>query len=210
MSVSRDLTEGLNRALLLANLLYSRRAVSLKTIMETCGLPERSAYRYINRLSEANVPIHYDRDARLYRLAEGSGFRPDLFVDQELFLIVLALRVLRSVAGDGYGVALCEIERKLVACAELPLEKLLPLIESRLSGLNLDSDLSEFLTASLISAAIELRCCFDVECGDGDNRCRIAFEKPALVFDQDWRVQEGGKDGGEAPRLRDIGLVRWV
>lgn len=210
MSGTRDLIDGLSRALLLANLLYSRRAVSLKTIMETCGLPERSAYRYLNRLSEANVPIHYDRDARLYRLAAASSFRPDLFLDQEVFLILLALRVLRAVVSDEYGTVLIEIERKLICCAQQPLEKVLPVVESRLNRLDLNASLSEFLTAVLVTAAVELRCCFEAECGDGRSRRSIRFDQPTLVFDQDWWIQEGGDSRSEALRLSDIGQVRWI
>ncbi len=178
--------------------------------METCGLPERSAYRYINRLSEANVPIHYDREARLYRLAGGSAFRPDLFESQEAFLLLLAIRVLRAVAGHGYRGILSEIERKLICCAEQPLEKVLPIVESRLKRLDLDADLSEFLTATLVSAAVELHCCLEVERHDAESGGRMKFENPSLIFDKDWKVQEGGNERSEAPRLRDISLVRWT
>lgn len=210
MAVSRDLTEGLTRALLLANLLYSRRAVSLKTIMETCGLPERSAYRYINRLSEANIPVYYDRDARLYRIAPEGGFHPCLFDDQETFVILLAVRVLRAAAGERYGGTLAEIERKIICCAQQPLEELLPVVETRLCGIGLETDLSDFITASLISAAIELRCCFEVECGGSQGRRSIKFERPSLVFDKDWRLEDGGGDAQKRPRLDEIELVRWL
>ncbi|MBK7143327.1 MAG: hypothetical protein IPH75_14730 [bacterium] len=46
-----------------------RRAVSLKMIRETCGIPRRTAFRYLNAISEANIPIYFDRERGGYCLA---------------------------------------------------------------------------------------------------------------------------------------------
>ncbi|MDF1545465.1 MAG: YafY family protein [bacterium] len=68
-----------DRLLYILNLLRSRRNLNAARIAEECGVTERSIYRDILALSEANIPIYYDRG---YKLAS-QNFLPPLNFDLE-------------------------------------------------------------------------------------------------------------------------------
>lgn len=77
-----------DRLLYILNLLRSRRTLNAKNLAEECQVTERSIYRDILSLSEANVPIYYDRG---YKLASES-FLPTLnFTFEEYSVLRLAL-----------------------------------------------------------------------------------------------------------------------
>ena len=66
-----------DRLLYILNLLRSRKNLNARNIAEECGVTERSIYRDILSLSEANVPIYYDCG---YKLAS-DNFLPPLNFD---------------------------------------------------------------------------------------------------------------------------------
>ncbi|MDH4157096.1 MAG: YafY family transcriptional regulator [candidate division Zixibacteria bacterium] len=68
-----------DRLLYILNLLRSRRNLNARMIAEECGVTERSVYRDIIALSEANVPIYYDNG---YKMAS-DNFLPPLNFDQD-------------------------------------------------------------------------------------------------------------------------------
>jgi len=77
-----------DRLLYILNLLRSRRTLNARNLAEECQVTERSIYRDILSLSEANVPIYYDRG---YKLASES-FLPALnFTFDEYSVLKLAL-----------------------------------------------------------------------------------------------------------------------
>jgi len=62
-----------DRLLHILNLLRSRRNLNAANLAEDCGVTERSIYRDIISLSEANIPIYYDRG---YKMASGNFLPP--------------------------------------------------------------------------------------------------------------------------------------
>ena len=77
-----------DRLLYILNLLRSRRSLNAEALARECQVTERSIYRDIISLSEANVPIYYDRG---YKLASES-FLPALnFNFEEYSTLRLAL-----------------------------------------------------------------------------------------------------------------------
>ncbi|MBU8932370.1 MAG: YafY family transcriptional regulator [candidate division Zixibacteria bacterium] len=66
-----------DRLLHILNLLRSRKNLNATSLAKECGVTERSIYRDILALSEANVPIYYDNG---YKLAS-SNFLPPLNFD---------------------------------------------------------------------------------------------------------------------------------
>ena len=65
----------LKRVLRLINLLTYRQQVTLDTIKKACDIPERTAYRYLRDISEANFPVFFDRETHSYRLDRHSSVR---------------------------------------------------------------------------------------------------------------------------------------
>ncbi len=77
-----------DRLLFLLNLLRARRNLNAARLAEECGVTERSIYRDIIALSEANVPIYYDNG---YKLATDNFLPPLNFDFEEYTCLKLAL-----------------------------------------------------------------------------------------------------------------------
>jgi predicted DNA-binding transcriptional regulator YafY len=71
-----------DRLLFILNLLRSRRNLNAARIAGECGVTERTIYRDIISLSEANIPIYYDRG---YKYAS-DNFLPPLNFDVDEYL----------------------------------------------------------------------------------------------------------------------------
>ena len=77
-----------DRLLYILNLLRSRRTLNARRLAEECRVTERSIYRDIISLSEANIPIYYDNG---YKLASGNFLPPLNFTLDEFTCLILAL-----------------------------------------------------------------------------------------------------------------------
>ncbi|MCP4684001.1 MAG: YafY family transcriptional regulator [bacterium] len=77
-----------DRLLYILNLLRSRKTLNAERIARECGVTERSIYRDIISLSEANIPIYYDRG---YKLASDNFLPPLNFTFEEYRCLKLAL-----------------------------------------------------------------------------------------------------------------------
>jgi predicted DNA-binding transcriptional regulator YafY len=70
------------------NLLRSRRSLSAKRLAEECQVTERSIYRDLISLSEANIPVYYDKG---YKLASENFLPPLSFTAEEYACLKLTL-----------------------------------------------------------------------------------------------------------------------
>jgi predicted DNA-binding transcriptional regulator YafY len=77
-----------DRLLYILNLLRARRNLNAAALAEECGVTERSIYRDIVALSEANIPIYYDNG---YKLASDNFLPPLNFDYEEYTALKLAL-----------------------------------------------------------------------------------------------------------------------
>ena len=77
-----------DRLFYILNLLRSRRTLNARRLAEECRVTERSIYRDIISLSEANIPIYYDNG---YKLASGNFLPPLNFTFDEYACLILAL-----------------------------------------------------------------------------------------------------------------------
>lgn len=77
-----------DRLLYILNLLRSRKTLNAARIAEECQVTERSIYRDIISLSEANIPIYYDRG---YKLASDNFLPPLNFTFEEYRCLKLCL-----------------------------------------------------------------------------------------------------------------------
>jgi predicted DNA-binding transcriptional regulator YafY len=77
-----------DRLLYILNLLRSRRTLNAARLAEECQVTERSIYRDIISLSEANIPIYYDHG---YKLASNNFLPPLNFSFDEYTCLKLAI-----------------------------------------------------------------------------------------------------------------------
>jgi len=101
-----------DRLLYILNLLRARRNLNAQKLAEECGVTERSIYRDIVSLSEANVPIYYDNG---YKLASGNFLPPLNFDFDEYHCLKLALESSPLDKTDKYRRLLRKIKAKVEA-----------------------------------------------------------------------------------------------
>jgi len=203
----------LNRVLRLINLLTHRQQVTLETIKKTCGIPERTAYRYLKDISEANFPVYFDRNSRAYRMDRyGSGTRMDDFSLEEAILIIVALRRLVKSLNSDYQQDVSALTKKILVSQPLPLEEIFEAYEHQLDSLADQQECSQLVSSVLISAAIRFgrRIRLIMNSGPSDDQ-DLSIENPALRFKKHWQlVSSTGSDSeaAEFPRIKKVSLFR--
>lgn len=101
-----------NRLLHILNLLRSRRNLNAERLAQECGVTERTIYRDMIALSEANIPLYYDRG---YKLASDIFLPPlNLEFDEYTFL-KLALESTPLTRTDKYSTVAKKIRAKIEA-----------------------------------------------------------------------------------------------
>lgn len=103
-----------DRLLYILNLLRSRRNLNADALAKECGVTERTIYRDIASLSEANIPIYYDHG---YKYASNNFLPPLNFNIDEYLTLINALET-SPLAKSGNG-------RKLVKTIKSKIEAVL-------------------------------------------------------------------------------------
>ncbi len=101
-----------DRLLHILNLLRARKNLNAAKLAEECGVTERSIYRDMIALSEANVPIYYDNG---YKLASDNFLPPFNFDFDEYCCLRLALESTPLKATDKYSKLINQIQAKIEA-----------------------------------------------------------------------------------------------
>ncbi len=101
-----------DRLLYILNLLRARRNLNARMLAQECGVTERSIYRDIVALSEANVPIYYDNG---YKLASGNFLPPLNFSFDEYQCLKLAMESSPLTKVPKYRALIKKIQAKIDA-----------------------------------------------------------------------------------------------
>ena len=195
----------LERLLLLVNLLYHRTCVSLKTISEVCDISQRTAFRYIQTISAANIPIYYDKYLKGYRLARKGTTWVDSLRDDEILLIVFALKLISQRVNLSYQKAIDSLIKRLASLQTFKLEEFLTAINSAIDDNLNKQDLSKSLTSLLIQLAIALG--KDLQLTITDERIgekQIRIDNPRLLFKNDWKLIAKQTDAASLALLEDV------
>ncbi len=99
-----------DRLLYILNLLRSRRTLNAARLAEECGVTERSIYRDIISLSEANIPIYYDNG---YKLASDNFLPAFNFNFEEYTCLKLALESSPLTETGKYAEVLKQVRAKV-------------------------------------------------------------------------------------------------
>jgi len=102
-----------DRLLFILNLLRTRRNLNAAKIADECGVTERTIYRDVISISEANVPIYYDRG---YKYAT-DNFLPPLNFNIEEYLTLISILESSPLYISGHGrKQIKSIKTKIEAC----------------------------------------------------------------------------------------------
>jgi predicted DNA-binding transcriptional regulator YafY len=115
-----------DRLLFILNLLRSRRNLNAGMIACECGVTERTIYRDIIALSEANIPIYYDNG---YKYASDNFLPPLNFNIDEYLTLKTALESSPLYKGGHSRQIIKSIKNKIEACLSPAVKK-----EKRYSG----------------------------------------------------------------------------
>jgi predicted DNA-binding transcriptional regulator YafY len=196
------------RIIQLINLLNTRRSVTVKTIREVCSIPERTAYRYLNTISEANIPVYFDKSIQAYRLNTDVNLAINDLSFGESVLAVVALKALAAVAGDGYRHDIEQLITKVLVRQDSEVEAVLGPATERLTSALEGMDVSGDLSAALIHVAV---CCGrEVRIVYGDHsgtKQGLDINHPRLIFKGGWRLGEKGEPGSSARNMSGIDKV---
>jgi predicted DNA-binding transcriptional regulator YafY len=94
------------------NMLDRKERVTVQSLMDDLRISERSTYRYVTTLKDADFPIIFDRERGTYAFEEGYSLsKPDLTLE-EILAFSLARKLLGNF-GPGMENTLDQIEKKL-------------------------------------------------------------------------------------------------
>ncbi|HUV31875.1 MAG TPA: HTH domain-containing protein [Acidobacteriota bacterium] len=199
------------KILQLINLLHHRRSVTVKTIKEVCGVSDRTAYRYLNAISETNIPVYFDKAERAYRLS-----RPDvLHIDDlslgEAVIATFALKLLSRCVNEEYRDDVEKLLTKLLAHVPFAVEEVLPALDHILeSGIAYDNH-SERLSSLLIQAAILCNRKVRLTTRDSFRDDKdVEIDNPSLLFKKSWQLVGGEPREGVVAPLAEIDKVTIV
>jgi predicted DNA-binding transcriptional regulator YafY len=208
----RDIKD-MNKArniLQIINLLNHRQTVTMDTIRKTCNIPERTAYRYLNTISEANVPVYYDRTTKSYTLARSGVLAMDDLSLGEAVIVTVALKLLQQQVNVEYGDDVEKLVTKLLVRQHFPVEDMRDMIEHKFERENGSKDLSDLVSSILIHAAMACEKQVRIHTRRGSNAATttLKVDKPSLVFKKHWRLGEGERfEVGSSAAMEDIKKV---
>ena len=185
--------------------------MTLKTIMDVCAISERSAYRYLNYISEANVPVHFDKDLHAYRLNDDLTRLPEPTTIDETVLMLVGLHLLSRQLNKYYKAETNDLIKKIISCQSVPLEEILLSLNDKLEVATDTDDYSSLVSSILISAAVKSKAKVRLLTGDADSQQReVQVENPSLWFKKKWRVAGTGLSDDKSVDISKIKRVSVV
>lgn len=197
------------KLLLLINLLNSKSHVSLHEIMKKCKISERSAYRYLNSLSEYNIPIYFEKEMQGYCLTRKSTIHNDSLPDRDYLLIKICLKIVSLSVSSHYRTTIEDIITKLSIGNTLQIENSLDLIQQDFEPADLrTNDFSEIISSALIISAISSKRKIRLYKAASENKnVTDTIISPSLSFKGNWKVSDNESNNNLSVPLKDIKKV---
>ena len=186
--------------------------MTLKTIMDLCGISERTAYRYLNYISEVNLPVHFDRDLHAYRLNDDPSQLPDPTTIDEIVLILIALHFLSRRVNRYYETEVNHLIKRITSCQAIPIEDALLSLNDQLDAASDTDDYSSLVSSMLINAAVKSKARVRLLTSDTDSQLReVLVENPSIWFRKKWHVADAGLSEDESvdiSRIRRVSVIQ--
>ena len=170
-----------DRLLHILNILRSRKNMNAVKLAEECGVTERSIYRDIIALSEANVPIYYDNG---YKLASDNFLPPFNFDFDEYCCLRMALESTPLKSTDKYSKLISQIQAKIDAGLSETVKK-----EKKISILSTHIDISTTVDQSndedyyaIIEEAVNNWQCLEIEYKSINSGSSVRIVEPYFII----------------------------
>ncbi len=142
------------RLIYIINLIRNNRTLNAEKLAEKCGVTRRTIYRDIIELSEANIPVYYDRG---YKMATNTFMPPLNFDIDEFIAVKLALDNYILNENSPYEISLKRAKAKIITAlnGSIPTELKSRPLRTRMRGTSTDRfTKSRILLFNLIEKAI--------------------------------------------------------
>lgn len=183
------------RLILLINLLYNRQNLSVDEISEELRVSKRTAYRYINRLSEANIPVYYDYGIRGYTLSSRHSMEIGAMSDREVVLLLLALKIISQKVNERDKTLIESLQRRLDSLQPSSHYEIVNKPSDAFMSSLRENELSDLVTFLIIQSVIESKRDILVSVEHCDGNYKLNITKPSLTFDGTWKLT--GRCNGE-------------
>jgi predicted DNA-binding transcriptional regulator YafY len=199
----------ITRMLRLINLFCHRKVVTIEAMRETCGIPKRTAFRYLTTLSEENIPVFFDKALGGYRLAHENRYELSDLDLHHAVLMITCFRIAQRHVNQCYRDEIDDLVSRLIPAQEYAVEELDSMIlgaESPEPGV---PDYSVELTLALVNAAVLMGKKLEVTTtSNAGTDQRAIYENPNLVFQQEWRMGHRRTSCADAKSIESIAKVR--
>jgi predicted DNA-binding transcriptional regulator YafY len=172
------------------NLLYHRRSVTIDKIKDFCRVSERTAYRYIRALSEANVPVFYDSKRSGYRINESRTIDFGGWIPSEVALIVASLQYLADNLDNDYREDIENLLKRIVTQQSLPFERFWQAWKESLETSKDPNELQRILTSTLINFAVNQNREVNLKLSNQEDNGQLTIKEPVLRFSGNWVVSD--------------------
>jgi predicted DNA-binding transcriptional regulator YafY len=197
-----------HKILQIINLLNHRRQVTMEAIQRTCDIPERTAYRYLNTISEADVPLYFDRHSRSYSLARTGVLEVDDLSVGEAVMVTVGLKLLAQQVNEDYQEELEKLVTKILVRQQFPVEEIRDIVDHVVASTATSTSFSEKLSSLLIHAAMICKRQVKLTTRSGGNADgAIRVDSPSLVFKERWELKGGEPADAAAAPMDDIRKV---
>ena len=200
----------LNKLIEILNLLYHRRSVTIERIKEFCGVSERTAYRYIRAISEANIPVYYDANEPGYRVNKSRVIDFGGWLPGEVALVIASLQRLANDLDDDYRDDINLLIRRIVSQQSLPFERFWQSWKESLEKSGDQGDLQRLLTSTLINFAVNENREVSLRVSSGENAGEetVSIKEPTLRFKGNWVLSDAQQGAGHAVPVAAVDSAR--
>jgi predicted DNA-binding transcriptional regulator YafY len=196
------------RILQLVNLLISRECVTLDNIRTICNIPNRTVYRYLNWISEADIPVYYDKETQAYRLSRSRKISLDEISTHEGVLLVTSLKAMSAHVNEEYRGDLERLMTKVLVRQQLPLDGDFTQALGNSVAKGRDPDYTVTLATAMVTAAVATGRPIRLSMTKKDGQSwSEEIAEPRLTFSGEWGVSENRETGEQATQLSSVSKV---
>ena len=182
--------KNVKKIILLEKLLHNREFVTKKLASKLCGIKGRSFYRYINALSEINIPIYYDKSVHGYRLSNKHLNNINFYTINELVTILLGLNNLHNSVNKDIKTEIEQLSRKIISNSKFNIEDSIEPLNKINNKENHSDKNTDVLIFLLIDIAIKNNYTLKVQYHKQDNSLITTIEQPLLEFNKNWWLKD--------------------
>jgi predicted DNA-binding transcriptional regulator YafY len=184
----------IKKALILINLLSNRDYVTLEQIQEHSGISRRTIFRYLNILSEIDIPIYYDKKVRGYRLNSYLSKSYNELLPNEILLTLVSLSLLSSQLDEKYQNQIDSLISKLISNYNYSFERVMSLLKDGTYDFKRLENLKELVTTTLIEFSINNKFPLKITYKDQNEMIETLLKKPSIEFNKLWILKDKGEN----------------